>query len=56
MFPKKKIQLCVVLQSLLSLSLAKQTGTTEVPSLVRNSNVSDMSLSRNTSTEEEVGR
>ena len=55
MFSLKKIQLLVVLISLTFLSFVKQTGMTEMPSLAKNSNISDMSSTRNMSTEREVG-
>ena len=54
MLSLKKIQLWVLLLSLVFLSLVKQTGMTEMLSLARNSSISDMSSSRNISTEQEV--
>ena len=55
MFYPKKIQLWLALLSLLSLSLVKPAGLTEMPTLARNFNVSDMSSSGIMSTEEVVG-
>ena len=55
MFSVKKIQLVIVLLSLIILSLIKQTGMTEMSSPSNNCNVSYMSSTRNKSTEEEVG-
>ena len=55
MFYQKKIQLWLALLSLLSLSLVKPAGLTEMPTLARNFNASDMSSSGTMSTEEVVG-
>ena len=54
MFSLKKIQLCVVLMSLIFLSLVKQTNMTEMPSLAKNSNRLDKPSIGIVFTEEEV--
>ena len=55
MLSLKKFQQFVVLLSLVFLSLVTQTGLSKIPSPASNSYISDMSSTRNMSTEEVVG-